>query len=55
MKDLRCFFGRHKWLHHVNREMGGPNARYDTCTRCGVEKRAYGKPPSTGVAGPGGF
>lgn len=54
MKNMLCLLGRHDWQHHVNPEMGGPNAGYDLCARCGTEKKVYGKPPSRGVAGPGG-
>lgn len=50
MINVLCLLGRHKWQHHVNKEMGGPNAGFDLCARCGKEKKAYGKPPSTGVA-----
>jgi hypothetical protein len=55
VKDLRCLVGLHHWKHHVNHEMGGSGGGYDLCTRCRREKKAYGKPPATGVAGPGGF
>jgi hypothetical protein len=55
LKDIRCVVGRHDWQHHVNKEMGGPAAGYDLCSRCGAEKKVYGKPPSKGVVGPGGF
>lgn len=50
MTKVLCLLGRHKWQHHVNREIGGANAGFDLCARCGREKKAYGKPPPTGVA-----
>ena len=55
MKNILCLVGRHDWQHHVDKEMGGPNARYDLCSRCGTEREGLGKPPSKGVAGPGGY
>jgi len=50
MTNILCLVGRHDWQHRVNKEMGGPDAGYDLCSRCGKEKKAYGKPPSKGVA-----
>ncbi len=38
MHRVLCFVGIHKWEHHVNREMGGSNARYDQCSHCRRER-----------------
>ena len=46
-----CLVGIHHWEHHVNREMGGPNAGYDLCSHCGREKTAYDKGGNPGFNG----
>jgi len=38
MHRVMCFVGFHHWEHHVNHQMGGPNARYDLCSHCGQER-----------------
>ena len=51
MKALSCYLGRHRWRHEVNPEMGGPEAGYDVCSRCGKERNVYGKNDGTGIGG----
>lgn len=50
MGSILCFFGLHVWQLRHNREVGGSGGDYEVCNRCGTEKAAYGKPPSTGPA-----
>jgi hypothetical protein len=50
MRSMLCRLGRHAWVQKRNAEVGGAEAVYEQCTRCGKERRKYGKPPSTGVA-----
>lgn len=52
MRRVMCLVGIHHWEHHVNREMGGPNAGYDLCSHCGREKKAYEKGGNPGFKGP---
>jgi hypothetical protein len=54
MKALRCYLGRHSWRHEINPEMGGPDAGYDVCSRCGKERNAYEKNDGTGIGAIGG-
>ena len=55
MKALRCYLGRHRWRHEVNPEMGGPEAGYDLCSRCGKERNVYEKHDGTGMVDLGGI
>ena len=44
MKRILCLLGRHEWQHHVNHEVGGPDASFELCSRCGNEKDKHGPP-----------
>jgi hypothetical protein len=52
-KTIACWLGRHDWQHRRNEEMGGKDADYQVCRRCGAERKEYG-PPSPNAAGVGG-
>ena len=53
MKALSCYLGRHSWQHRRNPEMGGPQADYEVCARCGTERAVYEKKDGTGIGGVG--
>ncbi len=53
MGKILCLVGLHSWQHGHNPEVGGPGGDYEVCSRCGKEKKVYGKPPPTGVGGGG--
>ncbi|CAA9237051.1 MAG: hypothetical protein AVDCRST_MAG57-1330 [uncultured Blastococcus sp.] len=36
-----CRSNRHMWALRRNPEVGGPEAHYETCRRCGKERTAY--------------
>ena len=39
-----CRLGRHMWATRRNPEVGGPQAQYETCRRCGTERQTYDVP-----------
>lgn len=43
MGSWLCRLGRHAWTTQGNPEMGGAEAVYEQCSRCGAERPAYGK------------
>ena len=45
-----CRLGRHLWAVRRNPEVGGPQALYQTCRRCGSERQTYDVPEATGSA-----
>ena len=48
MGPLRCLLGRHRWEPRRNPEVGGADANYDVCSRCGKERAKFGpRPPGT--------
>ena len=47
---LLCRLGRHIWATRRNPEVGGAQAQYETCRRCGGERRTYDVPEATGSA-----
>jgi hypothetical protein len=47
---LLCRLGRHMWATRRNPEVGGPQAQYETCRRCGRERQTYDVPKATGSA-----
>ena len=53
MRRVLCFVGIHHWVHHVNHQLGGPNARYDLCAHCGQERPSsiFNNPSFTGPGG----
>jgi hypothetical protein len=51
---LLCHLGRHAWQHKRNPEIGGRDADYEQCSRCGMEKEMYGQAPPSSIAA-GGF
>jgi hypothetical protein len=51
MKALTCYLGRHTWQHRRNPEMGGPQADYEVCGRCGKERNKYENKDGTGIGG----
>jgi len=53
MKAVTCYLGRHTWRHQRNPEMGGPQADYEVCTRCGKERNRYDKKDGTGIGAAG--
>jgi len=53
MGKILCLVGLHSWQHGHNPEVGGPGGDFEVCSRCGKEKKVYGKPPPTGVGGGG--
>jgi hypothetical protein len=46
---LLCTMNRHDWERMVNPEVGGKDAVYSLCRRCGKEKAEY-DPPTPGQA-----
>ncbi|NUU17984.1 hypothetical protein HP550_12060 [Cellulomonas humilata] len=44
---ILCHVGRHLWHHERNPEVGGREADYEVCLRCGKERPVYG-PPAPG-------
>jgi hypothetical protein len=51
---LRCAVRLHSWERRVNPEVGGKDAVYSVCRRCGKEKNQFGPPTggqSVGLAG----
>jgi hypothetical protein len=45
-----CRLGRHLWATRRNPEVGGRQAQYETCRRCGSERTTYDVPEVTGGA-----
>ena len=39
-----CRSGRHLWALRRNPEVGGKDAVFETCRRCGKERQQYGPP-----------
>jgi hypothetical protein len=57
MKALTCYLWRHSWQHRRNPEVGGAQADYEVCSRCGKERNRYEKDRSGmihGIDGIGG-
>ena len=52
MPNLLCLLGRHRWVHHVNPEVGGPGGTYDLCSRCHKERKSYETKGNPGFSGP---
>ena len=48
---LLCRFGRHWWATRRNPEVGGKDAVYETCRRCGRERQGYYPPPPGAIWG----
>jgi len=53
---LLCRSGRHLWATRRNPEVGGKDALFETCRRCGTDRPQYESPSvramgSWGVAG----
>jgi len=53
MKAVTCYLRRHTWRHQRNPDMGGPQADYEVCTRCGKERNSYDKKDGTGIGAAG--
>jgi hypothetical protein len=53
-KTLLCWLGRHDWQHQRNPEVSGAGADFETCARCGAERKKYGPGSGSGIAGAGG-
>jgi hypothetical protein len=47
---VQCRLGRHLWATRRNPEVGGPDAVFQTCRRCGSERQQYDVPRATGSA-----
>lgn len=50
LTKAKCLLGRHAWVQHSNPEVGGKQALYETCSRCGKERQQH-EPPSARAAG----
>jgi hypothetical protein len=48
---LLCHLGRHRWAHHRNPEVGGKDAVFERCRRCGRERQGYEAPPPGSIVG----
>lgn len=49
---LLCLLGRHAWKTRRNPDVGGREAVYETCYRCGKERPQYGvRPPGSIIGG----
>jgi len=48
---LLCHLGRHRWAQHRNAEVGGKDAVFELCRRCGRERQGYEAPPPGSVLG----
>ena len=45
---ILCHVGRHRWQRRRNPEVGGRDAEYEVCVRCGKDRPVYG-PPALGT------
>lgn len=48
---LLCHAGRHEWEQHTNPEVGGKDAVFQLCVRCGRERQGYEAPPPGAITG----
>jgi|SoiMethySBSTD1v2_1073268.scaffolds.fasta_scaffold53273_2 hypothetical protein len=48
---LLCHLGRHLWALHRNPDVGGKDAVFELCRRCGRERQGYEAPPPGSVLG----
>ncbi len=48
---LLCHLGRHLWAQHRNPEVGGKDAVFEQCRRCGRERQGHEPPPPGSVLG----
>ena len=48
---LLCRLGKHYWGMRRNPEIGGKDALYELCRRCGRERQGYYPPPPGAIWG----
>jgi hypothetical protein len=48
---LLCHAGWHRWEQHRNPEVGGRDAVFQLCARCGRERQGYEPPPPGAIVG----
>ena len=48
---LLCHLGRHRWVQHRNPEVGGKDAVFQLCLRCGRERQGHEVPPPGAIVG----